>query len=102
MNSFNEELMDERYPEGYFDHYIAMFQSEMNRSGFKEHADLYIKIEGYSEYKKLVDEIQCIGKNNDWDYFVYLAKELGKDNLDYTHIKELGEVAIEVCNEYNG
>lgn len=100
MNEFNEKLMDERYPEGYFDHFNAMFQFEADKQGFKEHAKLYIKIEGFDEFKNLVNEILDISKNNDWDYFVYLAEKYNGKCKSLSNIKELAESAIEVLNKY--
>lgn len=92
----NLEVLEERYPDGYFDHYIAMFQSEINEDGFREHANTYIMIEGLDEFEKLVDEIYLIEENNDWELFVDLAKEYEKEYLKLQNIKSLAKTALDI------
>ncbi|WP_425800794.1 hypothetical protein ACHOLT_11660 [Desulfitobacterium sp. Sab5] len=96
MDNLSDKISDERYPNHYFEHYIAMFQSEINRDGFKEHANFYIQIEGLDEFSKLIGEIILIDKNNDWGYFADLAKEFDQESMNIRNIKELAETAVEV------
>jgi hypothetical protein len=97
----NLEVLEERYPDGYFDHYIAMFQSEVNEDGFREHANMYIMIEGLDEFKKLVDEILLIEEKNDWEMFVDLAREYDKEYLNLEKIKSLAKTTVDIWKTEN-
>ncbi|MCX7923115.1 MAG: hypothetical protein N3B21_14055 [Clostridia bacterium] len=89
-----EDYLEKNYPEGYFEHYIEMFQSNVCQEGFEEHANIYIQIEGFDELKKLISEIELIKNNNDWKYFIELAKDYDREYLDLQNIKALAEAAI--------
>jgi uncharacterized protein with ACT and thioredoxin-like domain len=101
MDDILDNMMDERYPNGYFEHYIAMFQSHINKDGFKDHANFYIQIEGLEAFSELIEEINLINNNNDWSNFIALAKEFGKESMTVRDIKELAETAIEVHRNYS-
>ncbi|MFT5229075.1 MAG: hypothetical protein ACI9EV_002228 [Urechidicola sp.] len=83
------EILDEKYPKGYFSHYIAMFTTIFNvprPNNFKTYIDLYIQMESLDELSGVKEEIKKIKKNQDLDLFLKLANEheiegFGKEQL---------------------
>lgn len=94
-------MENDKYPEGYFEHYIVSFAGighKPNEAGFEQLAKLYIDLEGHEEFANLIQEIQAIKENNDWAYFEHAAKEFGVKRLDTAKLKEMAEVAIHTYN----
>lgn len=94
-------MENDKYPEGYFEHYIASFAGighKPNEAGFEQLVKLYIDLEGHEEFANLIQEIQAIKENNDWAHFERAAKEFGVKRLDTAKLKEMAEVAIHTYN----
>jgi uncharacterized protein YlbG (UPF0298 family) len=95
------ESMEEKYPELYFEHYIASFsgiRQEANEKGFLRLAELYVDIEGIDAFTELIKEINIIKENNDWSYFENIAKQFAKEELDESKLKEMAELTIKYFN----
>ena len=68
-----ENILD-KYCGHYFEHYLVCTQYEMNEEGYHGLADLYLQIEGKETFYKLIEEINLIEANDDWDAFVLRLK----------------------------
>ena len=78
FNYLNKRLQNltEKYPNGYFDHFLAMFASTPNETtidDYRAHCEQYISIEGDDAFKSLKKEIEEIRDNNDIGLFIKLA-----------------------------
>lgn len=83
----DEELYREKYPNDYFDHYIAMFaanQPNTDVSNFSDQIELYLNFEGKDEFRELQNEVNQIMKNEDYKWFLKqaMADEIPNINLD--------------------
>ncbi|REE93057.1 hypothetical protein A8990_102143 [Paenibacillus taihuensis] len=95
-------MEEEKYPENYFEHYIACFSSThqtLNQAGFENLAKLYIEIEGSDEFSELINEIELIKENDDWAYFEERARDFEIQGLTVVKLKEMAEVAIKIGME---
>ncbi|GMK39411.1 hypothetical protein PCCS19_24650 [Paenibacillus sp. CCS19] len=98
----------DKYPENYFEHFIFSLSTtnqELNEAGFTALSNLYIEIEGREAFSKLIQEIEFIEENKDWDEFVQVAEEFGMENMELEDIKKLAACAREVhrnWREING
>jgi hypothetical protein len=71
-------MENNKYPENYFEHYIASFSGIgqiPDEAGFEELARLYIDIEGLDTFSELIKEVQLINENNDWFYFESIVED---------------------------
>lgn len=69
-------ILDEKYPKGYLNHYIAMFASQFDKpsiDNFKTYTDLYIQMESKKEFVDLRNELATIKKNNDLKLYLKYA-----------------------------
>ena len=81
--------LSEKYPNGYFDHFLAMFISintSFNEKQTLKQVELYKVMEGDKEFSNLKNELLLILKNNDIDKFSkicadYDCKFLNKEDL---------------------
>lgn len=72
------DLLYEKYPEGSFAHWLAMFdihQKDWSDESIKDHAGMYNHIEGKEEYEELCREVEQILSNDDLELFVDYQKE---------------------------
>lgn len=84
------EAMEEKYPKGYFNHYLAMFSAhfnQLNSDNYKVYTNLYIQLEGKKEFEALKEEIRKIKANKDLDSYVKIANyseipNFGRKQLD--------------------
>lgn len=70
------DILDEKYPKGYLNHYITMFASQFDKpstDNFMIYTDLYIQMEGKKEFEGLKNEIKNIKKNNDLNLYLKFA-----------------------------
>lgn len=87
----NESILD-KYDERCFEHYLVCCNYEMTEEGFHDLATLYLKIEGKDRLCKLVDEINLIEANDDWDAFVLHLKRFSP-NVDRATIQRIASIA---------
>jgi len=87
--------IEEKYPEVLFAHFIALFGGEMTRKAYRQHAEQAMIIEGEEYLSALAKEMNLIEKNQDWDYFIQFAKEVGVLNIG---VKEIAEMKEEIVN----
>lgn len=93
------EILDEKYPKGYLNHYITMFASQFNTpsvDNFKIYTDLYIQMEGKKEFEDLKQELKDIIKNN--DLHIYLKYANNYEFVDFK-MKQLTDM-IKVIQNY--
>lgn len=70
------DILDEKYPKGYLNHYIAMFATQFDVpsiENFKTFTDLYIQMESKKEFVDLKAELKNIKKNNDLNLYLKYA-----------------------------
>ena len=82
----------DKYAEHYFEHYLVCTNYAMSDEGFIDLAHLYLRIEGKDEFHKLVDEINLIEANDDWDAFV-LHKKKSAPGIDRATVQKIASVA---------
>lgn len=93
------ERLEEWYPKGYFNHYLAMFSAhfnQMNTDNYKVYTNLYIQLEGKKEFEGLKEELKKIKANKDLDSYVKIANYR---ILNFTR-KQLDEM-IKVIETYD-
>ena len=90
--------IEEKYPEAYLEHFIAMYDGELTRASFREHAALAMSMEGKEYLVGLVEEIVLIEKNKDEKHFVNYAKEMEQIQFSENHIKEMKAEIILLLN----
>lgn len=89
--------LEEKYPEAYFQHWIAMLSSmdtDMNTAGYKDQIKLYIQFEGTEEFEELISEVKAIKENGDLSRFMEVVKALQIDNIGENHLIEMVEVLL--------
>ncbi len=72
--------LSEKYPEEYFDHWIAMLftmDSDLTESGIKEQIEMYKNFEGEDEFIALQLELKTIINNGDLEQFLKMGDENG-------------------------
>ena len=95
------ELLEEKYPKGYLNHYLSMFASQFDKpsgENFRIYTDLYIQMEGKKEFVDLKAELKNIKKNNDLGLYLKFANGLdvlgfGKKQLDEM-VKEIEKFKV--------
>jgi len=86
-----ESILD-KYVGRYFEHYLVCTNYEISEEGFYQLADLYLRIEGKDTLHKLIDEINLIDANEDWDAFVLHLKRY-ESNINRATIQRIASVA---------
>lgn len=95
------ELLDEKYPKGYFNHYVAMFCTFFDKpttENFKIYTDLYVQMEGKKELAGLKAELKTIQANNDSRF---ILKQINNFELQGFGSKQLDEM-VKVIEGYKG
>lgn len=94
----DQSAFDKKYPNEYFNHYIAMFSvnhSEIKESSLIEFNNQYIQFEGRDEYQRLKNEVLKIKANNDFDWFLKQAKSNQIENATLDSIKKSIELILQ-------
>ncbi len=89
------EKLEETYPKGYFNHYLAMFSShfdQLNSGSYKVYTNLYIQLEGKKEFDALKEEIKKIKANKDVDSYVKIANYSELPNFGRKQLDEMIKV----------
>jgi hypothetical protein len=89
------EQLEERYPKGYFNHYLAMFAThfdQLNTGSYKVYTNLYIQLEGKKEFDLLKEEIKKIKANKDIDSYVKIANYSELPNFGRKQLDEMIKV----------
>lgn len=83
------DRLEETYPKGYFNHYLAMFSAHFNQwnaDNYKVYTNLYIQLEGKKEFAALKEELKKIKANKDLDAYVKIANyrilNFGRKQMD--------------------
>ena len=87
--------LKEKYPEGYFDHWLAMYSthnSEITEDLIMLHADAYRVFEGMEELLELKAEVQLIIKNDDLKGFIRVARGYGIREIELHHLVQMSEI----------
>lgn len=87
--------LDEKYPKGYLNHYIAMFVSLFDKTSidnFKTFTNLYIQMEGKPEFVALKAELKNIQKNNDLNLYLKYANSFVIENFGSKQLNEMIKV----------
>jgi hypothetical protein len=91
--SFNDtisEALEEKYPKGYFNHYLSLFASHFETpsvDNYKIYTNLYIQLESKKEFADMKTELKSIKANKDADSYVKIANykqipNFGRKQLD--------------------
>ncbi|MCZ4408228.1 hypothetical protein O3Q51_05380 [Cryomorphaceae bacterium 1068] len=86
------ELLEEKYPKGYLNHYLTMFASQFekpSRENFRMYTDLYIQMEGKKEFADLKAELQMVKKNSDLGLYLKFGNSLEIFGLGQKQIDEM-------------
>ena len=89
------EKLEEIYPKGYFNHYLAMFSAhfdQLNTGSYKTYTNLYIQLEGRKEFEALKEEIKKIKANKDIDSYVKIANYSELPNFGRKQLDEMIKV----------
>ncbi|MDF3026087.1 MAG: hypothetical protein K0S23_394 [Fluviicola sp.] len=89
------EKLEETYPKGYFNHYLALFSAhfdQLNSGSYKVYTNLYIQLEGKKEFELLKEEIKKIKANKDIDSYVKIANYSGLPNFGRKQLDEMIKV----------
>lgn len=89
------EKLEETYPKGYFNHYLAMFAThfdQLNTGSYKVYTNLYIQLEGKKEFEALKEEIKKIKTNKDVDSYVKIANYSELPNFGRKQLDEMIKV----------
>ena len=87
-----EEILEEKYPKGYLNHYIAMFASQFdkpNKDNFIVFTDLYIQMEGRKEFASLKSEIGKIKSLKDEMLYVKFANHYPLAGFELKQLQEM-------------
>ncbi|ANY70012.1 hypothetical protein BBD42_28555 [Paenibacillus sp. BIHB 4019] len=90
-------MTEEKYPEHYFEHYIACAGTShvsLDQEGFRELAQTYLHIEGIEALRELVQEIHAIAENNDWSFFADHSTPIVEPPMKIAQLKLLAQEAI--------
>lgn len=90
-----EEALEERYPKGYLNHFIAMFSSQFNKpikDNFIVFTDLYIQMEGRKEFASLKSEISRIKSQKDEMLYVRFANHYPLPGFELKQLQEMFQV----------
>lgn len=93
------DILEEKYPKGYLNHYVAMFASVFDKpsvDNFKIYTDLYLQMESKKEFIALKNELANIKKNNDLNLFLKYANDF---QLAEFRMKQLNDM-IKVIENY--
>ncbi len=89
------EKLEETYPKGYFNHYLALFSThfdQLNSGSYKTYTNLYIQLEGKKEFEALKEEIKTIKANKDLDAYVKIANYSELPNFGRKQLDEMIKV----------
>ena len=81
--------IEDKYPDAYFEHFIAMFNENLTEEALKNHLSLAKAMEGIGYIERLKEELQLMELNNDQKYAIELAREKGAGDFTENHIKML-------------
>jgi len=81
--------MEEKYPEQYFEHFMAIFNENLTEEALKDHLGLANAMEGLEYIKGLKEELQLIKLNNDQQHFIKKVREDGVKNFTEHHFEIL-------------
>jgi hypothetical protein len=91
LNSVSE-TMEEKYPKGYFRHYLVMFFQTFDTPAIERYEiynDLYIQMESKKEFNGVKSEIKAIKSNNDMDLFLKFANRIGNVYFKREHLNAM-------------
>ncbi|MBN2891450.1 MAG: hypothetical protein JXL97_06270 [Bacteroidales bacterium] len=83
------KTLEELYPDSYFEHFLTMFNDELNPESYRNHAILAKNVEGEEYLFELKKELDLIEKNKDWIFFVHLAEKLELENVTESVLLEM-------------
>jgi len=91
LNSVSEP-MEEKYPKGYFRHYLVMFFQTFDTPTIERYEiynDLYIQMESKKEFNGVKSEIKAIKSNKDMDLFLKFANRIGNVYFKREHLNAM-------------
>jgi hypothetical protein len=89
------EILEEKYPKGYLNHYLAMFASQFDKpsiDNFRMYTDLYIQMESKKEFSDLKNELKNIKKNNDLNLYLKYANDIEIANFGNKQLNDMIKV----------
>lgn len=89
------EKLEETYPKGYFNHYLALFAAhfdQLNSGSYKVFTNLYIQLEGNKEFEALKEELKKIKANKELDSYVKIANYSEFPNFGRKQLDEMIQV----------
>ncbi len=90
--------IEEKYPEGCFNHWIAMFSVNnvyWNKDNYITQIALYKEIENDEGFIELQREIKLIKDNNDFILFLPSASEFSDVDLELEDLVEMADIILE-------
>ena len=89
------EILEEKYPKGYLNHYLSMFASQFDKpsiENFNMYTDLYIQMESKKEFADLKNELKNIKKNNDLKLYLKYANAIEITNFGTKQLNDMIKV----------
>ena len=86
------QICKEKYPNGYLDHYLAMYsihQDGLADEYLENQNNMYVGIEGVEEFQNLKNEVSSARENKDLNLFLKLAIYHEIDEIDLTYMDKL-------------
>ena len=65
--------LEDKYPEAYFDHYMAMFNGALSNEALRSHISLAESMEGLEYLEGLLAELKMMKQYGDQEAFMNLA-----------------------------
>ncbi|MFV0592508.1 MAG: hypothetical protein ACK5M7_14060 [Draconibacterium sp.] len=92
-------LLYEKYPKAYLNHYITMFASVFDKpsaDNFKVYTNLYLQMEGKKEFEDLKNELKIVKQNHDLNLYLKFANDFQIADFG---IKQLNDM-VKVIESY--
>jgi hypothetical protein len=97
MKNLEKEFYKDKYPEGYINHYLAMYsvnRESLSDQDFEIQNKIYIECEGTEEFQNLRNEVTEAKQMGDLQWFLKLAISYEINDIDLNNLKRMFE-AIE-------
>ena len=87
-----DDILEEKYPKGYLNHYLSMFAANIgkpSKENYRMFTDLYIQLEGKKEFIDLKAELERIKKNDDLFLYLKFANRFDLEGFGMNQLKEM-------------
>ncbi len=86
------ELIEQKYPKGYFAHYFTMFTKlfdSFKPDNYFVYTNLYLQMQNKKEFENLKAEVKTATKNNDLNLYLKFANSFNVSGFDKKQLTEM-------------